>query len=160
MIWDVFGFMKNKQQESFKSKRFNILVDSGVNKDDVLQTIKSPFPDKIDASLEDYLDGIYYKVESILDIRVSRFKCNIRFMRNPEALYDLSKKLFGRSIKTGGFYVTGFNEIYVDSENCTFYILAHEIAHALLVDYFTVPPSVIIQEVLAGYVEHKLRRGA
>ena len=104
------------------------------------------------------MDLWFSVVSEILDARMKQFESSVKVSESADGLSEVSKRLFGRSIKTGGFYVVALDSLYIDSENVSIYILGHELAHAVISKYFVVPPPERIQEVLAGYVEYELRK--
>ncbi|MEI8176206.1 MAG: hypothetical protein WCG78_05005, partial [Candidatus Omnitrophota bacterium] len=84
----------------------------------------------------------------------------IKVCRDADGLSAVAEKLFGKPIKTAGFYVFAADTLYVNADSISINILGHELSHAIQSHYFVVPPPVKIQEVLAGYVEFQLRKYA
>lgn len=159
------GFNHDRQ---IKSRYFTIFVKNGVDLERL--TMKVAVPASIKAiirsstagfqpsRLEDQFDLLYLAVYEILEVRLKQFRSSVKVCDNADCLTGVAEKLFGREIKSGGFYVVALDALYVDSENITLHILGHELAHAVLAKYFVVPPPERIQEVLAGYVEYQLRK--
>jgi hypothetical protein len=52
------------------------------------------------------------------------------------------------------------NTIYLSFNEMTLGIISHEMAHAIISNYFVTPPSPKIQEILSGYVEYSIRKKA
>ena len=161
------GFALEKQ---IKSRYFTIHIKNGVDTERL--AMKVAVPPSIKAiirsstagfqadRLGDQFDLLYLAVYEILETRLKQFHSDAKVCENASCLSDVAKRLFGREIKSGGFYVVALDTLYVDSDNVTLNILGHELAHAVLTKYFVVPPSERIQEVLAGYVEYQLRKYA
>lgn len=157
-----------KAEVKTKSRYFNIYIKGGVDiqgltmKLAVPPSIRSIIREPADFlgsyTLYDQLDTFFLAVLEIMDIRLKKFKCTLKICKDASQLSDVAKKLFGRKVKAGGFYVAGIDTIYVDAEDVTIEILGHELSHAIQVHYFVVPPPEKIQEILAGYVEYQLRK--
>ena len=63
---------------------------------------------------------------------------------NPEFMYS--------------FYASGKKTIFISATNYVSTVLAHEITHALVTQYYFEPISMQSQEIWCGYVEYKLRK--
>ncbi|EKD26410.1 MAG: hypothetical protein ACD_79C01216G0001 [uncultured bacterium] len=55
------------------------------------------------------------------------------------------------------FYNTNDNTVYVSSKKCDEYILAHELAHAIIATYYIVKTPENVQEILAIYCDQHLK---
>jgi hypothetical protein len=151
---------------TIESRYFTIFIESGVDLEEL--TMKLSVPVSIKAiirepvsdsyNLPDQLDIFYLAVSEIMDTRLKDFKCKLKICRSASSLSDIAKRLFGRKIQPGGFYVYAIDTLYVDAQNVTINIFGHELSHAVQNHYFVVPPPETIQEVLAGYVEYQLRK--
>ena len=151
-----------------KSDYFTVYIESGVDSDilserlsvpaSLTSIIRRPISLAGHDNLAGKLDLLFMVVSEIMDIRLKRFSCDIKVCRDEKSLSAIAKQLFGKDIKTAGFYVSAINTIYIDAKNINIHILGHELSHAVQVQYFVVPPPVTIQEVLAGYVEYQLRK--
>ncbi|MCX5657776.1 MAG: hypothetical protein NTZ48_06090 [Candidatus Omnitrophica bacterium] len=104
------------------------------------------------------LDAIFLEASDILDIHIYSFKGNIKFYRSLNELKSVYLKLFNGELKAPSFYVYDTNTVYISTENIRLGILGHEIAHAIIGNYFVVLPPTKIQEVLSGYVEYQLNK--
>jgi hypothetical protein len=156
-------------KRKLKSKYFTIYIEKDVDIDylalqiaaptSLKTAVSEPYMYKIENDFGGELDALFLIVSDILDIRLKKnFKCTVKVLRDAKGLAHVADTLFGQPIQTGGFYVTANNTIYVEAENISIHILGHELAHAIQVQYFVVPPPVKIQEVLSGYVEYQLRK--
>ena len=112
--------------------------------------------EKLDFNVSEICD----QVEKILDIAVTdREECNIVALKDDNDFQRETSAIFGLNIgKVGGVYVHATGTIYIDKSTATKYLIGHELAHALLMRYFLTPVSEVIMEVLAGYVEYKMRQ--
>lgn len=111
-----------------------------------------------DEELARAVDALFVRVSDILDIRLYSYEGSVKICRDQEQLAGIYSNLFGRKLAgASSFYVHSLNSIYVTQESFKAGILGHEIAHAVISNYFVVLPSIRIQEILAGYVEFQLR---
>lgn len=107
-----------------------------------------------------FMDTLFIRICDILDMRLYRFKGEIKICRDDSCLSRMYS-LFSEknSYHQQSFYAPAVNTIYLSAQNFKLGITGHEIAHAIISNYFVVLPSTKIQEVLAGYVEYQLRKG-
>ena len=56
------------------------------------------------------------------------------------------------------YYLHETNTVYISYKDLTLGMLGHEIAHAIISNYFVVLPSAEVQEILSGYVEYSLKK--
>ncbi|OGW77425.1 MAG: hypothetical protein A3I73_02050 [Omnitrophica bacterium RIFCSPLOWO2_02_FULL_45_16] len=127
--------------------------------DKVLARKSAKMADSPEKELSDSLDTLFLRVSDIMDMHLYSLQVNIKLCRDDAQLNSIYNNLFKASL--GGrrsFYVFSFNTIYISIEGFSKEIIGHEMAHAIICHYFAVPPPVKIQEVLAMYVEHNLRR--
>lgn len=104
------------------------------------------------------LDTLFLRVSDILNIHIYSFTSTIKICRDYNQLKDIYYGFFNADLNQYSFYVFNLNTIYIPLEYFTKEILGHEIAHAIINQYFVVQPPVKIQEILAGYVEYQLRK--
>lgn len=94
-------------------------------------------------SAKSHIDRIVGRVQAILDMRPKNFRVKIELVPKYEgediALYSHKK---------------GAITVYVDS--ITDFILAHELAHAIISKSFRTPPPEKAQEILTQYVDRHL----
>ena len=165
-IDDGFG------QSNAEGNYFSIYCSSGVDSADLIQSLNIASSDKIlvgksaqqsassAAELADTLDTLYLRVSDILDMHIYNFKGKIKICADHNQVNRVYNNLFGQDLAgyAHAFYVHELSTIYISAEHFTRLVLGHEIAHALICNYFVVPPSMKVQEVLAGYIEYQLRK--
>ncbi len=89
------------------------------------------------------VDEIIERVEAVLDMRPDAFHIDIR----------LQKEYRGGAV---AYYSHESRTITASADRVTDGVLAHEIAHAIMNVYFSVPPPEKTQEILAQYVDQNL----
>lgn len=104
---------------------------------------------RIDFSIDKTLasnrvDRIVDRVKAILDMQPDKFKIDIYLHRGP---LDKNKV---------AYYEHRNKSIYISVDYTTDGVLAHEVAHAIISQYFTPPPPSKIQEILTQYVDRYL----
>jgi len=111
-----------------------------------------------ETGLAEMLDVLFLEVSEVLDMHLYSFHGTIKISRDTFELNDIYNYLFKKDATTRSFYVYDLNTIYTCANNFTRGIIGHEIAHAIMSNYFVVQPSVRVQEVLAMYVEYQLKK--
>lgn len=113
----------------------------------------------LEGELADMLDTLFSRVCNILDMQLYSFAGTIKICRDSMQLNYIYHNVFNNdpAKTTRSFYALANNTIYTSPENFTLGIIGHEIAHAIIANYFVVSPPEKIQEVLAAYVEYQLR---
>lgn len=169
---DAFAGNPNDGFESARemdSRYFTIYLEPGVDLQqltlnlsvppDIKAIIRKPISDFEVFNLSNQLDLLFLAVCEIMDIRLAKFKCGIKFCKDDSSLADIAERLYGMPVpKAGGFFVPELETLYVNSESVTLNVLGHELSHAILYKYFVVPAPMKIQEVLSGFVEYQLRK--
>mgnify|MGYP001767742984 CR=1 FL=1 len=110
-------------------------------------------------SLADILDAFFLWSCNVLDMQLYSYRGTVKVVADENALADIYRRLFGEE-RTGekAFYVYEINTLYVAAPNFTKEIVGHEVAHAIISNFFVVQPPAKVQEVLAGYIEYQLRK--
>lgn len=110
-------------------------------------------------NLGDVLDALFSWSCGVLDMQLYTYRGNIKVVRDENSLSDIYRNLYGVDRKgEKGFYVYEINTLYVVAADFTKEIVGHEIAHAIISNFFVVQPPTKVQEVLAGYIEYQLRK--
>jgi Zn-dependent peptidase ImmA (M78 family) len=92
------------------------------------------------------IESLVKKIYNILGIKLNNLNINLVVVNHQD------------DVKVKGFYVPETNTIYIDSYSVNKYVIGHELTHAILGQYFLMPVSEKIEEVLAGYVEYELKK--
>jgi len=164
---DGFG-----QAKMLSSKHFTVYYAKQLDTFSLANNLKITFSDRVlaginpkagslseQAELGESLDTLFLAVCSMLDMHLYSFQGKIKICRDMNHLGDVYSRLFSGSLEGRlSFYVANSNTIYIPQEHFQREILGHEIAHAIISNYFVVQPPVRASEILAGYVEYQLRK--
>ena len=90
------------------------------------------------------IDKVIERVEAILDMQPKNFNVDIYLHRG---------KLEPNRV---AYYENRAKSIHISIENSSDGVLAHEIAHAIVNQHFSVPPPSKVQEILTQYVDKYL----
>ena len=112
-------------------------------------------------SLPDLMDALFLWSCNVLDMQLFSYRGTVKIVTDETALAGIYRRLFGVE-HTGekAFYVYECNTLYVAAPNFTKEIVGHEVAHAIISNFFVVQPPAKVAEVLAGYIEYQLRKPA
>ncbi len=111
------------------------------------------------SSLADLVDALFLWSSNVLDMRLLSYHGTIKVVRAPADLDAIYRRLYGAEPPGDkAYYAYDVNTVYVLAGNFTKEIVGHEVAHAIISNYFVVQPSMKVQEVLAGYIEYQLTK--
>jgi hypothetical protein len=121
------------------------------------------------ATLGEFVDTLFEKVQGVLDMPQPGLRVTIRLL---EDRGDLSEAYASVSSPEGSalraktfakapiaFYWQKTNTIYLQMEDLSIGILAHEMAHAVIDHYFIIRPPAKIAEMLCQYVDRQISSG-
>lgn len=106
------------------------------------------------------LDTIFADASDVLDINLFSYKGSIKIFPNKQSMRGPLSRIMAGKIEEPSYYIRDSNTIYISYEDMTLGMLGHEIAHAIISNYFVVAPPPKVHEVLAGYVEYSLRKSS
>lgn len=104
-----------------------------------------------------YVDQLFQRVQSVLEMTKPGLKVSIKLLPNQSALSGEFEKITGRPTQSPAFYWKATNTIYLQLEQLSTGILAHEMAHAVMAHFFIIPPPEKILELLCQYVDREVR---
>lgn len=107
-------------------------------------------------SVTQKLDGIFKKVQNILDMRGKIKKVTIKVYPNTEQLHEAYFAITGTKCNYKAWYIFELNAIYVTIDDVNEGIIAHEMAHSIINHYFSVRPPRATTEILSRYVDQHL----
>lgn len=115
----------------------------------------------INSIIETDVDSLYLEVSDVLDMHLNSYHGKINV--HPDNI-SVSETAFGNvqiiDNLLPSIYVPSQNTIHVSLKDLSVGVLSHEMAHALISNYFVVAPPPKVQEILAGYVEYSVRKRA
>ncbi len=111
------------------------------------------------ADLGEAIDGLFKRVQLILDMPMPKLRVEIRIYGNEKEVAAMFTQLTGGSNNAPSFYWKKTNTIYIQTENLTAGMLAHEMGHAILDHYFAIQPPPKIAEMLCQYVDKEISSG-
>lgn len=123
------------------------------------------------ATLDDFVDTLFEKVQEVLDMPQPRLKVTIKLLKDrkdlSEAYAHSMGSAKGSTLRTKtyrkapiAFYWEKTNTIYLQMEGLSIGILAHEMAHAVIDHYFVVRLPCRIAEMLCQYVDRQISSGS
>ncbi|MCX5708009.1 MAG: hypothetical protein NTY14_03390 [Candidatus Omnitrophica bacterium] len=165
----ALGQEENKGTLIADSQYFSIYAEAPVDAYAVVSKLKFDylrFGEKLTKGAEDDLaqilvktiDGLYLEVSDIIDIHIYSFKGTIRVLPDRPSLEALLKKDYNLDFPERSLYYFEKNTIFISQADITLGMLGHEMAHAIISNFFVVPPPPKVQEILAGYVEYSLNK--
>ncbi|MEJ2683168.1 MAG: hypothetical protein P8Z71_02080 [Candidatus Sulfobium sp.] len=101
----------------------------------------------------DKLDVIVERVEAVLDMFPRGLKFTVVLLPSSGDVQKVYRNKYGRSPDYIAFYSPRDNTVFVSLDDVRVGVLAHELTHVILVNYFGISPPDKIQEVLAQFVE-------
>jgi len=154
--------------EIVKSKHFTVYGYPGLDVYEVLRSINfdgslqggSTSNGGLKSLLAANLDALFEEVSDTLDMHVYSLKGYLYIVPDQKAVSEMFRKYFGKSFSERSFYIYENNLICISLPDMTLGMLGHEMSHAIISHYFGVVPPARMQEILAGYVEYKLRKSA
>lgn len=99
------------------------------------------------------VDNIVERAEVALDMFPAGLHINIVLMDSKKEVQEYYKEKYGKDCDYVAFISLDRMTIYVSLKDVTERILAHEIGHAIVEQYFTERPPYKIHELLAQYCE-------
>jgi hypothetical protein len=109
-----------------------------------------------DASLGEFVDTLFKRVQQILDMPLPSLRVNIQLLKNQRDVSWKWASITGKPTKAPAFYWKKTNTIYLQPKVLTTGILAHEMGHAVIDHYFVIRPPSKIAEMLCEYVDKEI----
>ena len=107
--------------------------------------------------LANKIDIITRKAKKILDMHPPGFHVELRIYKSEKDLWYAYEGIFGERKKYKAFYIHKFGTVYISLNNVSESVLAHEIGHSIIDNYFAILPPMKIRELLACYVDVHLK---
>lgn len=110
----------------------------------------------ISTKLAKKVDDLVLRVQEILDMRKYMRKVQIDIYPNKEKLQEAYIREVGTSGEYRAWYMFNKHIIFLQSEDISAGMLAHELGHAVIGNYFQVRPPPATEEILARYIDAHL----
>lgn len=107
----------------------------------------------IEKQVSEKIDIIVDRVKAILDMYPKNFSVDIKITPDSNLVQSIYKRRYYRDVEFVAFYSPQERAIYISAEDARSNILAHELAHSIIDQYFGVAAPVKIHEILAQYVD-------
>ncbi len=107
--------------------------------------------------LANKIDTIVRKDKKTLDMHPHGFHVNIRIYEGDQDMWNIYEKIFKERKGYKAFYIHKFRTVYISLSNVSEDVLAHEIGHAIIDNYFGILPPHKIRELLAAYCDVHLK---
>lgn len=108
------------------------------------------------ARLTRKIDGLFGRVQEVLDMRKAMEKVQINVYSNKNALQAAYNKFQSGKCRIRAWYVFEENSVYVSAADVNAGMLGHELAHAIIDHFFQVRPPKATAEILARYVDRHI----
>ena len=102
------------------------------------------------------VDLLFEKAQLILDMRKPMTKVTVRIHSNEVQLGESFKKLYQQGNPPRGWYFYENNTVYLNVKDVHEGMLAHELGHSIIDNYFSVRPPAATAEILAQYIDKHL----
>lgn len=103
------------------------------------------------------LDVIVERVETILDMFPKGLKFTIVLLSSDTDVQKVYRNRYGSRVNFIAFYSPKDKTVFISVDDIKLGVLAHELTHVILDQYFGVSPPVKIHEILARFVETHLK---
>ncbi|MDY6903629.1 MAG: hypothetical protein SWH61_02990 [Thermodesulfobacteriota bacterium] len=113
-----------------------------------LTTIEAEFGAKIDVIIE--------QVQSVLDMTPENLRFRVTILPDVAAVRDSYVAIYGQSVSYVAFYSPSQNTVYMSPDKANLKVIAHELGHVVVENYFQIPPPVKVHEILAQFAERHL----
>ena len=138
-----------------------LILDDGIKPETVYRRIEDNIFKSFNTKnalkkIEDKISELMGRICYLLELPYSTQQITIKIFKTKDDLWDFYNKTFQDNKSYKAFYVNTLNTIYTSAETISYTILAHEITHAIVDNYFTVLPTKPIRECIAQFVEKNI----
>jgi hypothetical protein len=105
-------------------------------------------------------DNLFEKVQKILSMKKKMYKVHIQLFANKARMNEAYEYIYRKECNIRAWYRVRNNTIYLNANDLSERILAHEMAHAIADNYLLVRPPRQTAEIIARYVDKNLTRSA
>ncbi len=154
-----FGYELKTEYATVTYKQEGLLrrFDSAVSLGSLSYLLKNRLNVTTEDEVRNKVDVLVERVETVLDMFPRELKFRILLLPSREDVQKIFRGRYGRGSDYVAYYSPREKTVYISVDDVRIGILAHELAHVVLDNYFVVPPPEKIHEVLAQFVELHLR---
>lgn len=98
-------------------------------------------------------DKLLQHVEAILDMYPPNLKLTIKIFKDENSLAEAYFRMMGTRQNYQAFFIYQYKTIYTYERGISDSVLSHEMAHAVIDNYFSANPPPKVAEILATYVD-------
>ncbi len=109
--------------------------------------------DTIESEVAAKIDFIVEKVMKVLDMTSENLKFSMVIRQNEKVVQNDFKRLYKKNVKYIAFYSPQKNRVFFSANRSVIKVVAHEIGHVVVENYFKVSPPQKIHEVMAQFAE-------
>jgi hypothetical protein len=99
------------------------------------------------------IDFIVEKTMSVLQMYPKPLKFSIEILPSERAVKEAFKQLYRIDVNYIAFYSPRLDRVFYSANNGRLRVVAHEIGHVVVENYFTISPPQRIHEVMAQFAE-------
>ena len=107
----------------------------------------------VEGQLSEKMDIIVERVKMVLEMHPRNFNVQIIVLPDAGSVRAAYRKKYYRDVEFVAFYSPRERAIYIAADEAKANILAHELAHAVIDQFFGVAAPAKIHEILAQYVD-------
>ncbi|MEE4364567.1 MAG: hypothetical protein V2J08_11575 [Desulfotignum sp.] len=130
-------------------KKFNRSLYMGRLSSQVPKTGQETLEDEVAAKI----NFIVEKTMAVLDMFPPNLQFSIVIHPDPGHVQQDFKKLYQVDVNYIAFYAPAENQVFFSADNARLRVVAHEIGHVVVENYFIISPPQHLHEVLAQYSE-------
>ncbi len=112
----------------------------------------------VESRISARLQFMLMRVEDVLGMKPMIARVDLKVLRTRKELQDQCANLTHSREDYKSFYAHDLRTIFSSEQDIIDSIVAHELGHAVIDHYFTVPPPGKVAELLAAYVDEHLER--
>ena len=107
----------------------------------------------VEDEVKNKMDVITEKTRSILAMYPPHLSYSMHMFTDMDGVQKMFIKLHRKDWRRPAFYYKPENKVYISIKNTRLKVVAHEIGHVVVENYFKVSPPVKVHELLAQFAE-------
>ena len=115
-------------------------------------------PDELFDRVTNKVDKLWNRVREILDMRKKTPKVVIHIYGSKKQLAEAYFDIYKEENHFRAWYIYEYNTIYINADDLTEGMLAHEMAHSIIDHFLQIRPPAASAEILARYVDSHLNK--